>query len=342
MQMKFNKKNEIDYSVLSRRREDLFGLSILSIVYFHFCEVAGGRFTTPYLVLVRSIGVPIFLMLSGLGLYYSWRRNPSWKDFYKKRLARVVIPYLIVATVHFVLRYAVIEHQGMLAILKGICFADFVLYGDSQFWFVALILFMYVVFPLIYKIFETEEKCLIKLVIVLALVVGINLFIRFCFPGFYGKVEIMLTRIPAFIIGVYLGQKSFFKRKVQPLFLLTAAFLAIIFIVYAIIKYYFDFQMVARVVYRYSETAYAFLIMLGTAVLLERLNAAKLSKVLAFFGSMSLELYLVHISLRKLMQLLDLPVYNIMYYAVMAAIAVGVSFALSKFDGFATKKLTAK
>lgn len=329
----------LDYSVLSKRRNDLFGISIVSIVIFHYCLLSKYAAAKVYIALVGSVGVPIFLMLSGMGLFFSMSKNAGIGQFYKKRLVRVVIPYAIVASVHFFVRYILIDGKGFVDWLRGVFFVDFITKGDSQFWFIAFILVMYLLFPLFFKLFQSGKLNFLKLVILCGAVVAANFALSKLAPSFYKNVEVMLTRIPAFLIGVYLGEKVYNKRAVQlPYWLISvlggAAFMYI-GIMRSVVGEKFSMYIV-----RYGETIYALLLVMVLSIVLEAIHSEGFSKICAFFGGMSLELYMAHVSLRNIMGKIGFPGSNILYYAIMVVIAIGICFALQKFDAFATKKLT--
>ena len=340
-----NKK--LDYSVLSKRRNDLFGISIVSIVIFHFflsCQNAGVHtaLANQYVALVGRVGVPIFLVLSGMGLFFSLSRNYNLKDFYKKRLVRILIPYLIVSVIHFFLRYIIIQGKGFLAFLKGVFFIDFITKGNSQFWFIALMLIMYAVYPLLFKIFKSGKRNLLKLGLLVGLVIVCNFAISKLMPTIYDNISVMLTRIPAFIIGVYLGEKVYNKREVHPAFWIVSALGSAAFIYFSINENMLGVSPPTSLVIRYGETVYGLFLMMTLSVVLEAINSLRFSKLCAFFGGMSLELYMIHVSLRSLMGLVGFKSANVLYYFIMVLIAIALSFALQKFDSFATKKLTSK
>lgn len=212
----------LDYSVLSRRRNDLFGISIVSIVIFHYCLLSKLGAAKVFVALVGSVGVPIFLILSGMGLFFSMSKNPSLKDFYKKRLVRVLIPYAIVASVHFLIEAVILGKGDIIGFLRGIFFVDFFTKGDSQFWFIAFILIMYIFFPLLFKLFQSGKYNFLKLVILICAAVGLNFALSRVAPQLYDNIEVMLTRIPAFVCGVYIGEKVYNKRAVQiPFWIIT-------------------------------------------------------------------------------------------------------------------------
>ena len=74
---------KIEYSLLSKYRSVLMGASILSIMLFHYTNYIKSYdnynfFFKAYNKFVSSAGVDIFLILSGLGLYYSFKKNNNW------------------------------------------------------------------------------------------------------------------------------------------------------------------------------------------------------------------------------------------------------------------------
>ena len=330
----------LDYSVLSRRRNDLFGISIVSIVIFHYCLLSKLGAAKVFVALVGSVGVPIFLILSGMGLFFSMSKNPSLKDFYKKRLVRVLIPYAIVASVHFLIEAVILGKGDIIGFLRGIFFVDFFTKGDSQFWFIAFILIMYIFFPLLFKLFQSGKYNFLKLVILICAAVGLNFALSRVAPQLYDNIEVMLTRIPAFVCGVYIGEKVYNKRAVQIPFWIITFLGGMAFLYLSILK-----RVVGGkppfILLRYGETVYALLLMMVLAIILDAIHSGTFSKICAFFGGMSLELYMVHVSLRTIMGKIGFPPKNALYYAVMVAVAILICFFLQKFDNFATKNLCA-
>ena len=338
----------LDYSVISRRRNDLFGIAIVSIVIFHFflsCQKAHVHpvLANEYVALIGRVGVPIFLTLSGMGLFFSLSKNYNLKDFYKKRLVRVLIPYFIISVTHYFVRYILIEKLGFAAFLKGVFFIEFFTSKDSQFWFIALILIMYAIYPLLFKIFRSGKWNFIKLLVVIGLVICMNFLLYKYAKTTYNNISVMLTRIPAFIIGVYLGEKVYNKRAVSWQFWCITILGAAVYIFFSIQNEVLGTPPPSSMVFKYLETVYGLFLMMVISIVLEAIGSVTFSKMCAFFGAMSLELYMIHVSLRAMMGMkqIGFPSSNYIYYSIMVLLAVGLSFALSKFDAFATKKLTA-
>lgn len=95
---------QVGWKDISAYRNELFGLSILSIMLFHYFEgVAGAEYASQtlkqiakvYNGAIGSVGVDIFLFLSGFGIWYALSRKPGTIKFYTKRIRRVLIPYII-------------------------------------------------------------------------------------------------------------------------------------------------------------------------------------------------------------------------------------------------------
>ena len=107
------------------------GVAILLIMIGHVSgSWAGGRILTP----CGGIGVAIFLITSGYGLNESYKKR-GLSGFWKKRLCRVYIPYLLVAIL-----YAIVNQWDFQK-----CLLNFTCV-NSPYWFVTYIIECYVAF----------------------------------------------------------------------------------------------------------------------------------------------------------------------------------------------------
>ena len=102
---------DIHLSDISRHRSAIMGIAMICIILFH---VGVPRQDAFYGVCrMGNIGVDIFLFLSGIGLWYSWTREPSgtqpflrrWLSFYWRRLRRVYPAWLLVASAFYIPRF---------------------------------------------------------------------------------------------------------------------------------------------------------------------------------------------------------------------------------------------
>lgn len=92
---------EFHWGLLSKYRTKLMGIAIIWIMLYHGNEI--GMILPEPLEIINFVlekgrgGVEIFLFLSGLGLYYSYSKNPDMKRFYRRRIVRVIFPYLLIS-----------------------------------------------------------------------------------------------------------------------------------------------------------------------------------------------------------------------------------------------------
>lgn len=79
---------KLNYSLISKYRALLMGIAILFIMFCHL-DVSQGHNGVPTTSLARAlhvftVGVDMFLFLSGVGLYYSYtKRTQSYGEFEK-------------------------------------------------------------------------------------------------------------------------------------------------------------------------------------------------------------------------------------------------------------------
>ena len=86
-----------NWKILQNRNE-IYGFCALWIMVFHIEKQVGLPWHIPFFtpfIQMGNAGVDVFMLLSGYCLCLSFARNPDWKSFYKKRVVRVVLPYLI-------------------------------------------------------------------------------------------------------------------------------------------------------------------------------------------------------------------------------------------------------
>ena len=102
----------MSWKSLSKFRTELMGLACLWVMLHHTA------FDWPLVLepLERfskygNLGVDIFLLLSGVGLYYAWSGQPKLSDFYVRRFVRLLVPYLLFALPYWVW-WDLYLHQG--------------------------------------------------------------------------------------------------------------------------------------------------------------------------------------------------------------------------------------
>ncbi|MDO5859353.1 acyltransferase [Methanobrevibacter sp.] len=132
-----------------------------------------------YLNMLRNLGVPLFVVLSGCLLI---GRKDSLITFAKKRLNRVLVPYIFWGII-FILFVIFLQYIGQnyydYGTIGNLIFSVFNINPDGKtvfFWFVPMILVTYVIIFIINKLNERYENTLkIALIISLILIVLINI-----------------------------------------------------------------------------------------------------------------------------------------------------------------------
>ena len=156
-------------SYLSKYRSQLMGVAACFIILCHSTFVLPGSFGDIYKVYVSQfmqIGVDIFLLVSGLGCYFSMKKTPSVLRFYRKRMIRILVPYLV-----FVIAYGVFSiyffKQSITDYLFTYSLVSFFTRGVLAVWFIAAILVLYLVFPLLYKLINRKSASMLILSVVI-------------------------------------------------------------------------------------------------------------------------------------------------------------------------------
>lgn len=145
-----NKGQGVRTSSFSRDNTTIYkGFAILCIICSHYMNIMGGGVTlfTP----LGGTGVSIFLFLSGYGLNESWnssiqKNKIPYKDWWKKRLINVAVPYGIVSLVlywipHF-MSHGFQSHDLLDIILDLCCLKPQYIYG----WYLQYLALWYFIF----------------------------------------------------------------------------------------------------------------------------------------------------------------------------------------------------
>ena len=192
------------------------GIGILGVMFAHCLEwgnVSGliALVFKPFNGLVFTEG---FLFLSGFGLYYSFSKNDELKGFYRKRVNRLLIPFVLIS-LPFYLERMIYYERPFGEFLLNITSLRFWLLGNDGMWYISVSLLLYMIFPLMYIfIFSKGEllqaKVSTRTILLLAAFAGIVFFLYYVFPDYYRLTEIGILQIPAFVVGIYFG---YFAKK---------------------------------------------------------------------------------------------------------------------------------
>ncbi len=161
-------------------------------------------------------GVTLFLMASGFGLAWSClerrdRGSPlRWNDFFQRRLRRL-LPIWMVAHLCFLFPFALVGWRLSLLdtqlywSLFGIRILPSQLYyGVAAWWYVTLLLQLYLVFPLLWRLLE-RFGALRFLLLIGAVLLPLRAAGLFYFTGYldaWSRGALFLSRAPEFALGM--------------------------------------------------------------------------------------------------------------------------------------------
>ncbi len=282
---------------LLERRNTIYGACALWILFFHLF-----RYTQlPQLPVLSNflrlgnLGVDCFLFLSGVSLCKSAKKNnyvgKKWLVFFRKRAARILLPYLIVLIPHYCWA-AVFEHSGSVLRRAALFFCDlsfvtFWVKGLQTVWYVFGIALCYLLFPLIYNYVRTKNLTG-KILLVIA---AVGFACAAAFLPYFQNLEIVWARLPIFIIGVCYGLRDDADRKTPlPIFILAG--LVLLILGWVVSADLLPSQKPIHLCIRWL-----FYVPMTLALLLLVSKGEKKIRVLEWTGSLSLEIYLVHITM---------------------------------------------
>lgn len=289
----------ISWNILSKYRNELYGISILWIVLFHGVILKKVELSNELSVLTGILkhgncGVEIFLFLSGISLYYSMKKEPNAKKFYVKRLKRIVIPLVLIEGTYWFYNCVILKND-FLEFVKNITLYSFWFEGEKLVWFVALILLLYIFYPVLFKFILNNSKInriffIVSLCLIVYVICGL---LKYFDPHCFKMIEIALTRIPVFLLGSYCGILAYENKEIKSNIKLISFIIVIMGIGYF---YEQPFSLVNN--FRMPYLLLGPSLAIWISVCLNSISNARLNRLLSLWGGLSLEVYLSHVILR--------------------------------------------
>ena len=270
-----------------------------SIINFSFNKNMENWWVGNFLMSVTRFAVPMFLLLSGATLL---GREYNLKEFYRKRLMRVVVPFLFWIIVYFFFRYFTLPTKnppngftnilvwaGHLFVSEGV---------SKHFWYIYMIVFIYLFVPLLTKITKLIPVKYFSFLLIIWFLVA-----SYCtrFPAnMYlftdlGRIVKYFLYMGYLFVGWYLTSHISTNKKVK-----ISAFIVFLFsVVYAMFTVYFksvDAKSTDQSIYNYMS--YNTIIQAVSLFILIKDTTLK-NKISDFFikeiSNYSFGIYLVHI-----------------------------------------------
>lgn len=160
---------------------------------------------TLFLNQISRFAVPLFFLISGFVLELRYKENLNVKIYYKKRLTKLLIPYIFWSLIYY---FMIPENR--IAGLFNLNIINQLLYGTAsiQFYFIPSIIILYAMFPLLHKY---ANKFLNNwFIIFLTFLEGVFLFFDYTQGPFISitPIRIAFLNIYLFIIGIIAVHKE--------------------------------------------------------------------------------------------------------------------------------------
>ena len=198
----------------------------------------GILFAIPKLIAsMGGIGVHIFIIASGLGLALSVRGGDlKLLEFFKKRVFKILPLYwalLAIILILSIIKGSSINYLDYATHFLGIhtFFPDFTYSISTPLWFIGVIIQLYLLFPILYKLIKKIHP----IIIILGAIV-IQIFLNTFFVQLFDGGRFFTEFILSFVAGIYLGN-LISKDKIK--FNLQKSILLIIFGVFGMVALIF-------------------------------------------------------------------------------------------------------
>ena len=344
------KSKKLDFSIISASRLELMGIAAVWIVFHHMYNLklsaipnvpAVGNIVFVVISIFKQlgpVGLEFFLICSGVGLYYSFSKNSNLKSFYKKRAIRILPTVFIVSFIYYAFTDIGIREYFASALL-----IDLYTKGNSTFWYFGFIIVMYAVYPLIHKfVSKHSDIAVFGLVALLILIIGI---IAFVLKLELGTRYYAIFRVPAFVLSVWIGKQSYEKRQFSAIWIPVCAAVALVF---AVIISAFHFNIIPATftnhehIYHFLNIPFSVSLVILISAFFKRFRLRFTKAFFAFFGTISMEIYLVFERAVKICEgTVNLhDVTNISFYVVASLLTIVLSVLLQNISRSITSVFT--
>lgn len=292
-----------DISLLSKYRGAMMGVSILGVMIGHgliWSNISESSLIMYLRVICWLSFTQGFLFFSGLGLCYSLRNSSrSIRGFYKRRIKRLLIPFMLM-TLPFYIWYEFVETgRGISFFLLDWTSLYFWFYGNNDMWYISISVLLYALFPLFYGMrvkLLGESKWLIYCFVSIVMLLVLYLVDE----DYYKMTAIGLAKVPIFFLGAYVGIISLTKQKKVNVIKVSAIMLPIVLLMLYLRRenelLFADLQAITVRLITIPLCCYILYII--------DCKCSKLSylkNILNWLGKYSLEIYVIHMMLHTLL-----------------------------------------
>lgn len=274
------KKMNFNLNIFSLYRSELMGIATLLVIFVHMIPYG---VDLPYIMKViignGGLGVDIFLFLSGMGIYNSYKnKNQSFLCWLYKRYIRIILPLCLISIPIMIGEYIFSKRTLYSILLEINGFGP--LFGYGRLWYIPCILSLYCISPFLFYVLNKSPN---KYVTLFFLCFGI-LFI--CY--YYDSSAIWvfaLKRYPSFIIGFFIAENI---KQSQQVSIITFVFIPLLFyVIFYLLNHKYDMHFSLFWLQGIP-------IMTIFAIILQHLHWGIINRFLCFMGIISLESYITN------------------------------------------------
>ncbi len=275
--------------------EQLKGIAIFFVVLGHLWVHVTQ--TEPHIILSGD-SVAIFLLLSGFGLTLSSKnRNTSFKEFFLKRMKRIMVPYWMITILILILDYLILgrslKADSLLMTIIGINTRVELRHLDYARWFVTFILLWYLLFYLFFIKYKYKYSSILLITISF-------IFIPFNYYFFNLSWYQAFSFPVGCLVAIHYNSLLVFYKKNHNLLIIISNAIVLYILLFKILMSYNSINqtilyLVPNIILEYysewNSLILAFSIIILTGCLIERRFR---SKTLLLLGKYSYEIFLLH------------------------------------------------
>ena len=187
------------------------GIAIILTIFCHSnVSVSIHALSSGYFLLINicQVGVDIFLFLSGMGCCYSMQKCKTVVKFYKRRLLRVFTTYFLIVPIRIFVDI-IVDDYTLISAIRRYSLVSFFLDGVLATWFIAGLILLYLLFPLLYCVLKKNENVFLLIILVYIMAICLKPYLRkkgIIIPGVLER-DIFYIRVLPFLLGMYYTRK---------------------------------------------------------------------------------------------------------------------------------------
>lgn len=305
-------------------------IAILLIINSHIDALV----PIPFISTGGSLGNALFFILSGYGLTLSQKQNKlNWGKWIFKRIGKLYSTLFIFNLIFFIPLSIYINKTNFLNFKIII---DTFLFPSGFVFIKALIVFYIIGYPIIKYFSSRATKLVLLITLILHLVFYILTVDKSAFNIFsYENIPLlMLGWFSLFLFGICIAKDEILSRTKFNKFYLIALFGSLIAIYGQRLLIYNDILGWAQIIQQYLLFLFCYTLIFSSKTIVIR--SSKLSQLIQYLSSITLEIYLVHVTLLATFkfELLKFP----LGIFTLITITLIISAIINKIKEYFTKK----